>query len=155
MESLGSRSIRGRDRERDRENTQKNSIQKYAQSLCAYVCSTNTFYTTPRRTDRNTTVLQCSLRSIYTNSQKYIPCGISSLTASRFLHRIGLPSHRRASRYSASASPIGPNRSGPQLLQPMRPMLSLSLNSSRIDVLLINLSSTSLHTTLTTTCIFV
>ena len=62
---------------------------------------------------------------------KYIPCRISSLTASRFLHRTGLPSHRSASRYSASASSIGPNRSGPRLLQPMRPMLSLSLNKKQ------------------------
>ena len=44
-------------------------------------------------------------------------------------HRTSLPSHRSASRYSASASAIGPNRSGPRLAQPMRPMLSLSLNT--------------------------
>ena len=45
------------------------------------------------------------------------------------LHRAGLPSYRSTSRYSASASPIGPNRSGPRLAQPMQPMLSLTLNT--------------------------
>ena len=31
--------------------------------LCTYVCSMNMFYTSPRRTDRSTTILQCSLKS--------------------------------------------------------------------------------------------
>ena len=100
-----------------------------------YVCSVHTcvqwtlFYTSPRRTDRSTAILQCSLKSS-TLIPKYIPYGISFLTASRFLHRTGLPSYRSAYRYSASASPIRPNRYGPRLSQPMRPMLSLSLNKS-------------------------
>ena len=92
--------------------------------LCTYVCSMNTFYTNPRRTDRSTTVLQCSLKS-------------STLTPKIYsLQNIfpnGLPVS--ASRYSASASPIGPNRYGPRLAQPMRPMLSLSLNSNALEYL--------------------
>ena len=62
MESLVLRSIRGRDRERERENTQK-AIFKIALTQCTCVCSMNTFYTSPRRTDRSTIVLQCSLMS--------------------------------------------------------------------------------------------
>ena len=84
MESLGSRSIRRRDRVREKHR--KNSIKKYAQSLCVlctYVCSMNTFYTSPRRTDRSTTVLQCSLRSIYA----VVPFGSGSLCESGGNHR--------------------------------------------------------------------
>ena len=76
------------------------------------------------------TILQCSLKSSYTNSQIYSSWNIFS-TASRFLHRTSLPSHRFAYRYTYSASPIGPNRSGPRLLQPIWPMLNLSLNTYR------------------------
>ena len=57
--------------------------------------------------------------------------------ASRFLHRTGLPSYR----YSASASPISPNRSGRRLLQLMRPMLSLSLNSNFVTLFSHNIIS--------------
>ena len=73
------------------------------------------------------TVLQCSFMSPYTNSQIYSLWNIFP-TTSRFLHRTGLPTHRSVYRFTYSASPIGPNRSGPRLLQPIRPMLSLSLN---------------------------
>ena len=64
MESLGSRSIRRRDREREREKHRKTTIFKNALSqMYTCVCSMNTLYTSPRRTDRSTTVLQCSLKS--------------------------------------------------------------------------------------------
>ena len=132
MESLGSRSIAG-ETEWER-NSGKNYIQKNIQSLCVlctYVCSMNTFYTSPSRTARSITVLQCSLKSSTLTPK------ISFLTASWFLHRTGLPSYRSASRYSAWASPIGPNRSGPRLAQPMRPMLSLSLNNSHNNIVLL------------------
>ena len=61
MESLALCSIRGRDR--DRENTHTQTILKNALTPCTCVCSMNTFYTSPRRTDRSTIVLQCSLRA--------------------------------------------------------------------------------------------
>ena len=73
------------------------------------------------------TVVQCSFMSSYTNSQIYSLRNIFP-TASRFLHQTGLPTHRSTYRFTYSASPIGPNRSSPWLVQPIRPMLSLSLN---------------------------
>ena len=75
------------------------------------------------------TVLQCSFMSPYTNSQIYSLWNIFP-TASRFLHRTGLPSHRSAYQFTYPASPIGPNRSGPRLAKPIRLMLSLSLNTT-------------------------
>ena len=93
------------------------------------MCSINTFYTSPSRTDRSTDSTSVLIKELLHLLPKYIPHGISFLTASRFLHRTGLPSHRFAYRIMYSASPIGPNRSGPRLLQPIRPMLSLSLNT--------------------------
>ena len=56
------------------------------------------------------TVLQCSLKSPYTNSKIYSLHNIFPV-ASRFLHHTGLPTHRSAYRFTYSASPIGPNRS--------------------------------------------
>ena len=76
------------------------------------------------------TVLQCSLKSSYTNSQIYSLRNIFA-TASRFLYLTGLPMHQSAYRFTCSASSIGHNRSGSRLLQPIRPMLSFSLNSSQ------------------------
>ena len=87
----------------------------------------NTFYTSPRSIDRSTDSTSILIKEHLHLLPKYIPYGISSLMTYRFLHRTGLPSYRSASQYSASASPIGPNRNGPRLLQPTRPMLSLSL----------------------------
>ena len=52
-------------REREREDTRtifKRILNLYA-TLYTCVCSMNTFYTSPRRTDRSTIVLQCSLKS--------------------------------------------------------------------------------------------
>ena len=75
------------------------------------------------------TVLQCSFMSPYTNSQIYSLRNIFPM-ASRFLHRSGLcctPVYVPGLR-TGPASLIGPNRSGPRLAQPIRPMLSLSLN---------------------------
>ena len=54
---------RERQREREREKTQKTLFQNNALTQCTCVCSINTFYTSPRRTDRSTIVLQCSLRA--------------------------------------------------------------------------------------------
>ena len=113
MQSLSLHSIRGRDRESEREKTQELYSTKDLDSLLyTYVCSMNTFI----QVLEGLTVLQCSLRAP-TLTPKYIPHGISFLTASRFTH---------------SAKPIGPNRSGPRLLQPIRPMLSLSLNNNHL-----------------------
>ena len=89
----------------------------------------NTFYTSPRRTYRSTHSTSMLIKELLHYLPKYIPYGISFLTASQFLHRTGLPSHRSAYRFKYSASPIGSKRSGPRLLQLMRPMLSLSLNT--------------------------
>ena len=74
------------------------------------------------------TILQCSFMSPYTKSQIYSLRNIFP-TASQFLHRTGLPTHRLAYRFPYPTSPIGPNRSGPRLVQPIWPMLSLSLNT--------------------------
>ena len=57
----------------------------------------------------------------------------------RFLHRTGLPSYRSAYQYSYSASPIGPNRSGPRLLQLMRPMLSSGSSWLHASLVLLDL----------------
>ena len=55
MESLGSRSIRGRDREREREREYtETTLFKNMLNLYTCVCSMNTFYTSPFRTDRST-----------------------------------------------------------------------------------------------------
>ena len=61
MESLGLRNIRRRDRERER--VQRRLYSKISLTQYTFVCSMNTFYTSPRRTDRSTIVLQCSLKS--------------------------------------------------------------------------------------------
>ena len=136
MESLGLHNIRGRERERERERERdreskttllKNNAQSILYSLHR-VCSMNTFIQVLLGLIEVLTVLQCSLKSSYTNSQIY-PLRNVFPTASRFLHRTGLPTHRSAHRFTCSASPIGPNRSGPGLLQPIWPMLSLSLNN--------------------------
>ena len=75
----------------------------------------NSFYTSPRRTERSTTILQCSLKSSTLTPKTYSPWNIfpNGLPVS-------LPSHR----YSYLALPIGPNRYGPRLAQQMRPIRS-------------------------------
>ena len=65
--------------------------------------------------------------SPYIDSQIYSLRNIFSM-ASRFLHRTSLPTHRSAYRFTHPASPIGPNRSGLRLVQPIWPTLSLSLS---------------------------
>ena len=87
------------------------------------------------RTDRSTIVLQCSLRAP-TLTPKYIPRGISFFASSRHpgsLHRTGVFDRYQPTR--SSAYPIGPNRFGPRLLQPIRPMLSLYLNTCQNNIL--------------------
>ena len=86
------------------------------------MCSTNTFIQVLGLTEV-LTVLQCSLKSPYTNSQIY-PGGISFLTTSRFLHR---PAFLRTGLRTGLRT--RPHRSGPRLAQPIRPMLSLALNT--------------------------
>ena len=49
--------------ERQRERVQRRLYSKIALTQYTCVCSMNTFYTSPRRTDRSTIVLQCSLKS--------------------------------------------------------------------------------------------
>ena len=89
MESLSLRSIRGRDRESEREKTQELYSTKDLDSLLyTYVCSMNTFIQVLEGLTEVLTVLQCSLRAL-TLTPKYIPHGISFLTASRFTHRSG------------------------------------------------------------------
>ena len=122
-----------RQREREREKTHKTLLQKTLTqySVLSYVCVQCTrFIQVLTRTDRSTIVLQCSLRAP-TLTPKYIPCGISFFTSSRHpgsLHRTGVSDRYQPTQFSAS--PIGPNRFGPRLLQPIRPMLSLYLNKS-------------------------
>ena len=55
--------MRERQRERDRERIHRRLYSKNALTQYTCVCSMNTFYTSPRRTDRSTIVLQCSLKS--------------------------------------------------------------------------------------------
>ena len=74
------------------------------------------------------TVLQCSLKSTYTNSQIYPLLNIFP-AASRFLYRTSHPTYHSTYRFTYSASLISPKRSGPQLAQPIRPMLSLTPNT--------------------------
>ena len=134
MERLGLHSMRERHKERVSKHT-KNSIRNNTQSVHC-VCLMNTFIQVLFGLTEVLTVLQCSFMSPYTNSQIYSLWNIFP-TASRFLHRTGLPTHRSAFRFMYSASPIGPNRSGPRLAQPTRPMLSLSLNTKeRLQVTL-------------------
>ena len=58
MESLESRTVRGRDRER--ETHRKLYFKKCTHSMYICVCSMHTFIQVLTRTDRSTIVLQCS-----------------------------------------------------------------------------------------------
>ena len=84
----------------------------------------NTFIQVLRRTDKSTIVLQCSLKSSTLTPKIYFlrnifPNGLPVSTPSRpSFAPVCVPVHV-----------LGPNRSGPRLLQPIRPMLSLSLNT--------------------------
>ena len=111
------------EREREREKTQKTIFQKTLtqySSMYMCVCSMHTFIQVLRRTDRSTIVLQCSLRAP-TLTPKYIPSGISFLASSVLCAEPTYPigPNRLGTR---------PNRLGPRLLRPIRPMLSLYLN---------------------------
>ena len=86
----------------------------------------NTFYTSPFRTDGSTASTSMLIKELLHK--------LPNIFLTEYLSNglpVSLPSHRSAYRCSASASPIGPNRSGPQLLQPIWPMLSLSLNKDK------------------------
>ena len=105
------------ERVRAKTHRKKTIFQKLTQiftTIYMCVCSMHTFIQVLTRTDRSTIVLQCSLRAP-TLTPKYIPCGISFLASSVLCVE--------------PAYPIGPNRLGPRLLQPIRPMLSLYLNT--------------------------
>ena len=121
------------ERERERERRHNNFIQNNTQSiLCSVhrVCSMTLLYKSFLDWQKYWQYFNAHERAP-TFTPKYIPYGISILTASRFLHRTGLPTHRYAYWFTYPASPIGPNRSGPRLSQLMRPMLSLSLNKNQ------------------------
>ena len=84
MESFGLHGIRERDRERNTETTLFNNNTQSVHKTC----SVNTFIQVLEGLTEVLTVLQCSLRAP-TLTPKYIPHGISFLTASRFTHRSG------------------------------------------------------------------
>ena len=98
MESLGLHSIRGRDK-----NTQK-AIFKNALTQCTYMCLMNTFYTSPRRTDRSTIVLQCSLKSSTLTPKNIFLAGYLSSRPPGSLHRTGLTDRSQPIRSSASSA---------------------------------------------------
>ena len=99
MECLESRTVRGRDRERERERKKnKKTILQKTLTRCIHMCSMNMFYTSPRRTDRSTIVLQCSLRA---------PTLTPKIYSSRHpgsLHRTGLTDRSQPIRSSASSA---------------------------------------------------
>ena len=66
------------------------------------------------------------IKSSYTNSQNIFLAEYLSSRHPGSLHRTGLTDWSQP--IQSSTSPIGPNQSSPRLLQPIRPMLSLSLN---------------------------
>ena len=54
--------VYGAETEREREKIHRRLYSKNALTQFTCVCSMNTFYTSPRRIDRSTIVLQCSLK---------------------------------------------------------------------------------------------
>ena len=121
--------------ERERETRHKETLLKNNVQSVHHVCSMNTFiqvlFRLTKVLTKVLTVLQCSFMSPYTSSQIYSLRNIFP-TASQFLYQTGLPLHRSAYRFTYPDSPIDPNRSGPRLVQPIRPMLSLSLNTCHV-----------------------
>ena len=83
----------------------------------------NTFYTSPSRTDRSTDSTSMLIKEVLHK--------LPNIFLTEYLSN-GLPvstPNRSTYRFTYSASSIGSNRSSPRLAQPMRPMLSLSLNT--------------------------
>ena len=111
--SLESRTVRERERETE------TSIQKtLTQYINLHVCVFNAhFYTSPYKDWQKYYRTSMLLKSAYTNSKIYSSRNIFICVTDR----------SQPTRYSAS--PIGPYRLGPRLLQPTRPMLSLYLNT--------------------------
>ena len=122
-------------RERQRENQHRKTQFKII-TLCTWVvhrmCIREHFYTSSYGLTEVLTGTSMLITKLPTLTPKYIPSRNICSMASRFLHRSGLllrtgfaPSLR-----TGPAKPIGPNRSGSRLAQPIRPMLSLYLNKS-------------------------
>ena len=102
--------------------------------FCTSVCVQCTrFIQVLTRIDRSTIVLQCSLRAP-TLTPKYIPRGISFFASSRHPVLCTEPAYPIGTiRLGPRPNRSVPNRFGPRLLQPIRPMLSLYVNI--IDIL--------------------